>query len=651
MKDYGFIRVAAVSPKVKVADTGFNLQEAKEAIVKAEERQVSLLSFPELSLTGYTCGDLFGTVTLVEAARKALSELVRFTKGRNVCVVAGVPLEIGGNLYNCAAVIRSGALLGLVPKVFIPTYGEFYESRWFRSGRDFLEGAGASVEIDGVEVPVSPNLLFKVGGVTFAVEICEDLWAPVPPSSYHAVEGAQVIVNLSASNEVLLKHFYRKNLVREHSSRTLSAYIYCSSGYGESTQDLVFGGSSFIYENGSLMAETERFTLDTVACYADIDAEKLSVLRRKRSSFGFVTPDGAAQSAYAPLYSTIDAGKAAPTDFEKELLRTIEPHPFVPSGEDVDIDERCREIFSIQVLGLATRLSHIGCEKAVIGISGGLDSTLALIVTTMAFDKLGLSRKGIIGITMPGQGTSSRTRNNATSLMESLGVTTLTIPIVDAVNGHFRDIGHDPEVKDTTYENAQARERTQILMDYANQCGGIVVGTGDLSELALGWCTYNGDHMSMYGVNASVPKTLVRYLCIWAGENVFKAEAPILRDIADTPISPELIPADASGKITQLTEALVGPYELTDFFLYHMFRFGCDAPKLLLLAKKAFGDAYSEDTLKTRLKDFIRRFFSQQFKRSCLPDGPKVGSVSLSPRGDWRMPSDASVAGFLKDLQ
>ena len=650
MNDYGFIRVAAVSPTVKVADVKFNLEAACAAVLKAEEKQVSLLSFPELSLTGYTCGDLFGTVSLRRSAREALSSLARFTAGKKVCVVAGAPLEIAGRMYNCAAVMKDGSVIGIVPKVFIPDYDEFYESRWFRSGKDFLGKVPCETLFDGKAVPVSPNLLFALGKAVFAVEICEDLWTPAPPSSFHAVQGATLLLNLSASNEVLLKHGYRKGIVKEHSARTLSAYVYCSAGFGESTQDLVFGGSSLIYENGALMAEARRFRMEPEMIVADVDVEKLSVLRSKHNTFDVAAPDGSGTSSYSALYKVVDAGAAAPSDFEAQLLRAVDPHPFVPEGDPAEIGERCREILSIQVQGLVTRLLHIKAKKAVVGISGGLDSTLALLVTVMAFDKAGLPRSGVIGITMPGQGTSQRTKSNAVSLMESLGVTTLTIPIVDAVNGHFKDISHDPAVKDTTYENSQARERTQILMDYANQCGGLVIGTGDLSELALGWCTYNGDHMSMYGVNASVPKTLVRYLCVWAGDNVFKAEASILRDIADTPISPELIPADQTGAIVQLTEALVGPYELTDFFLYNFFRFGYDAPKLLFLARKAFGGAYDEKTLETRLKDFFRRFFSQQFKRSCLPDGPKVGSVSLSPRGDWRMPSDASASAFVEGI-
>ncbi|MBQ3846777.1 MAG: NAD(+) synthase, partial [Bacteroidales bacterium] len=499
---------------------------------------------------------------------------------------------------------------------------------------------------------ISPNMLFTVGDATFAIEICEDLWTPLPPSSFHSVAGAKIIVNLSASNEVLMKQQYRKALVCEQSAHTLSGYIYCSSGYGESTQDLVFAGSSMIYENGTLMAEAERFGMESSIIFADLDVEKLTVLRQKQSSFYYVTPDGTKASTYAQMYSRVNVADAVPTDFSQNFYRKVEPLPFVPEGED--IEARCKEILSIQTLGLITRLQHIGAKTAVIGISGGLDSTLALLVTVLAFDRLGWQRNRIIGVTMPGLGTSKRTHSNADDLMEALSITRKEISVVPAVEQHFKDIGHDASAHDSTYENAQARERTQILMDLSNKTGGLVVGTGDLSELALGWCTYNGDHMSMYGVNASVPKTLIRSMCRWIGENLFLEEhtsegrsvGSILFDIADTPISPELTPTDKAGNIAQLTEDLVGPYELNDFFLYHFFRFGASADKILFLAKKAFGSKYEEETLRHWINRFFKRFFSQQFKRSCLPDGPKVGSVSLSPRGDWRMPSDASSELF-----
>lgn len=677
MQQYGFIRVAAVSPEVKVADVDFNYAKICEQIEAAERKQVSLLVFPELAITGYTCGDLFGNSFLIESAENAIGALRTFTKGRRITVVLGAPVRYHDKLYNCAVVIRDGVICGIVPKIYLPNYNEFYEARWFSSGADFLSGnihnEGDFVTKDGDFVRegfigeirfaaqrcnISPNILFTVGPATFAVEICEDLWTPLPPSSFHCVAGAQLIVNLSASNEVLLKHRYRKNLVCEQSAHTLSGYIYCSSGYGESTQDLVYAGSSMIYENGTLMAEAERFGTEASVIMADLDVEKLTVLRQKQSSFFYVTPDGTRASTYAQLYSRVTAGAAEKTDFEKEFYRYIEPHPFVPAGDPSEIDRRCKEITSIQTLGLVTRLAHIQSKTAVIGISGGLDSTLALIITVMAFDKLGWKRDRIIGVTMPGLGTTKRTHTNADDLMEALGITRREISVVPAVEQHFRDIGHDPKVTDTTYENSQARERTQILMDIANQTGGIVIGTGDLSELALGWCTYNGDHMSMYAVNASVPKTLVRSLCRWAAENVFTAPAPegkrsvaeVLLDIIDTPISPELVPASESGEILQLTEDLVGPYELHDFFLYHFFRFGCSPSKIYFLARKAFAGKYTDAELKKWLTQFFRRFFGNQFKRSCLPDSPKVGSVTLSPRGDWRMPSDASRALFLSEI-
>ncbi|MBO7397107.1 MAG: NAD(+) synthase [Bacteroidales bacterium] len=645
MKDFGYIRVAAASPRVKVADVEFNRDRTCELIDKAVEQEVSLLVFPELGISGYTCGDLFGTSTLVEKSEAALRQVCEHTAGKPITVVVGAPVRYNDKLYNCAVIMYGGQIKGIVPKIYLPTYNEFYEARWFASGADFLSGNVHSEKLGGVTI--SPNLLFEAGGACFAIEICEDLWTPLPPSSFHSVAGAQLIVNLSASNEVLLKHTYRKNLVCEQSAHTLTGYIYCSSNYGESTQDLVYGGSSLIYENGTLMAEMERFTSDSQMIVADLDVEKLSILRQKQSSFFYITPDGTKACTYAQLYTRVACGPSAPTDFGKAFFRYIEPHPFVPAGSPVDMRERCREVFNIQVQGLCSRLEHLNMKNAVIGISGGLDSTLALLVTVRAFDRLGLSRKGILGVTMPGLGTSARTRSNADDLMEALGITSKEISVVPAVEQHFRDIGHDPSLIDATYENSQARERTQILMDLANQTGGLVVGTGDLSELALGWCTYNGDHMSMYAVNASVPKTLVRSLCSWAGESGIVAAKTgerdirdILADIVATPISPELTPAK-DGEIAQLTEDLVGPYELHDFFLYHFFRFGASPEKILFLSGKAFGDKYSEEVRKHWLTHFFRRFFGQQFKRSCLPDGPKVGSVSLSPRGDWRMPSDA----------
>lgn len=716
--EFGFIRVAAATPRVKVADVDANVEEICRMAEIAENEQVSILAFPELSVTGYSCGDLFAQELLVSRAEEGVKRLKTFSRGKSLTLVVGVPVRVRGSLYNCAAVIQNGSLKGIVPKIYLPTYNEFYESRWFSSGCDFLSdtlsaygriednakdcsspAAGAEISYAGHKVNVYPNMLFNVGRATFAIEICEDLWTPIPPSSHHALAGAQIIVNLSASNEVLMKHQYRKQLISQQSARTISAYVYSSCGYGESTQDVIYAGSSLIYENGSLMAENKRFSLESGMICADIDIDKLSVLRQKESTFHSVAPDGTGDGLDARRYFAVASGDGAATDFEKCLRRHIDPHPFVP-GNAAERDERCREITDIQVIGLATRLAHIHSQTAVIGISGGLDSTLALIVTVLAFDKLGWDRKRIIGITMPGLGTTTRTHSNASDLMGALGVTSLEIPISKAVAQHFSDIGQNPEVQDVTYENSQARERTQILMDVANKENGIVVGTGDLSELALGWATYNGDHMSMYAVNASIPKTLVRYLVGWAAENHFESDVAvaagrgtvgacggivgaagdesacggvedrgtlpetsredvaghkrsvreILMDIIDTPVSPELKPADSEGNITQKTEDLVGPYELHDFFLYHIFRFGARPSKVYFLARKAFEGVYDDATILKWLNTFIRRFFAQQFKRSCLPDCPKVGSVSLSPRGDWRMPSDAWRTIFLNDL-
>lgn len=674
-KDFGFFRAAAAVPKVRVADTGHNTLEICQLAKQAYEQGASMVVFPELCVTGYTCADLFGQELLLKKAEESVREIMEFSRGKDTVIIIGVPVGFRGRLYNCAAVIRNGNIKGLVPKIYLPNYNEFYEARWFASGSDFLnphnscdgrflsngkdcvrEGFTAEIRYAGQRCNISPNMLFQVGNATIAVEICEDMWTPIPPSSFHAVAGAQVIANLSASNEVLMKNLYREGILCQHSSRTLSAYIYSSAGYGESTQDLVYGGSASIWENGSKLAENERFQTESSIIYADLDIERLEFQRRQKNTFKCIAPDGTDAVSYDRLYSRIPLGSPCNTDFYEKLYRRIEPHPFIPSS---DMDYRCREILSLQVTGLASRLDHINCRTAVIGISGGLDSTLALIVTALAFDKLGWSRDRIVGVTMPGYGTTGRTRNNATDLMEALGTTSREISISGACDRHFQDIGHDKSVHDITYENSQARERTQILMDIANQTGGIVVGTGDLSELALGWATYNGDHMSMYGVNASIPKTLVRSLTAWAANNKFAADSfktangrttrDILLDIVDTPISPELLPADEKGNIKQVTEDVVGPYELHDFFLYNFVHFGFSPEKILLLAEKAFSN-YDHNTIVKWLKTFIHRFFSQQFKRSCLPDGPKVGSVTLSPRGDWRMPSDAKADIFKEML-
>ena len=654
MKDFSLIRVAAAVPEVKVADVEFNLGSISSLINVALAEKASLVAFPELCITGYTCADLFGQDALLSAAESSVARICALTKDRDVTVVVGTPVPFQGRLYNCAAVISNGHLRGLVPKIWLPTYGEFYEGRWFASGSDFLCGSAPGIDIyyAGDNVRLSPNQLFEVGKATVGIEICEDLWTPIPPSSHQAMAGADILVNLSASNEVLMKESYRRQLVGQQSARTISAYIYTSAGWGESTQDLVYAGAALICENGTIMAENKRFQKESSIIYSDVDLEKLSVLRQKMSTFGSFSPDGTAETKYRPLYQRIKAGKTAATDFEAKLYRFVDPHPFVPSGStesDKERDARCNEIISLQVSGLAKRLSHINCKTAVIGVSGGLDSTLALLVTALAFDYLGWKRSRIIGITMPGFGTTKRTHSNADDLMKGLGVTLREISIAPSVKQHFKDIGHDPDVHDVTYENCQARERTQILMDVANQESGIVVGTGDLSELALGWATYNGDHMSMYAVNAGVPKTLVRHLVKWAAQNKFPSAKEILLDIVDTPVSPELLPVDSKGRTNQITEDVIGPYELHDFFLYNFFRFGYAPDKILFLAKKAFPEIEPEVIVKW-LRTFIKRFFGQQFKRSCLPDCPKVGSVTLSPRGDWRMPSDASASIFLSLL-
>ena len=676
--DYGFFRVAAAVPRVKVADVGFNRDSICKLIDKAEEEASSLVVFPELSVTGYTCLDMFAQDLLLSSAEDAVGKIAWHTRGKHVTVVVGAPVRFRGRLYNCAVVIRNGGIKGIVPKIYLPTYAEFDEGRWFASGSDFLsptnqvtgrfvddgrnyyrDGFDSVIKYGSQKCNISPNLLFTVGKATFGIEICEDFWAPIPPSSFLAPSGAQVIVNLSASNEVMAKHRQRMELISNQSGRTVSGYIYCSSGYGESTMDTVYGGSSIICENGRTLAQNERFQMEDSIVFADLDIEKLNIQRQKKNSFRGMAPDGTSACEYSGLYSRYDLGEAAPTDFDARLYRQVEPHPFLPEGDPALEADNCREILSIQSTGLVARMEHIGCSKAIIGVSGGLDSTLALIVTAMAFDKLGLPRSGIIGITMPGLGTTKRTKSNAVDLMEALGVTSREISVVPAVEQHFKDIAHDPTVMDSTYENAQARERTQILMDTANQENGLVIGTGDLSELALGWCTYNGDHMSMYGVNASVPKTLIRHLVKWAAKNVFTAPpaqgsrsvAEILFDIADTPISPELMPADQKGEIKQKTEDLIGPYELHDFFIYNFMRYGYSPRKIHFLACRAFKGSYAPETILRWLKKFYWRFFSQQFKRSCMPDGPKVSLVSFSPRGDFRMPSDAKVRLWAEELE
>ena len=633
---YGFMKVAAAVPVVKVADVDYNVGQVESLIAQAEGQGVEVMVFPELCLTGYSCQDLFHQQLLIDKAEEGLLKLLDFTRKLDVIAIVGLPVQIGSRLFNCAAVIQGGTLLGLVPKTYLPNYSEFYEKRWFASANE-LTPQDIYLAGSPVHVTSQPTIFTTCDGARFGIEICEDVWAPMPPSVTLALEGADVILNLSASDELIGKHQYLCQLLAQQSARTISGYVYAGCGFGESTQDVVYGGNAMIFENGRLLCEGERFSFQPQIRITQIDVERLRTERRLNSTF-FVSKADNVEC------NIVQCRSISPRDFE--LVRTFDPHPFIPAADEMQ--STCDEILNIQVAGLAKRLYHIGLSKAIIGISGGLDSTLALLVTVKAFDKLGLDRRGIIGITMPGFGTTDRTHQNALKLMEQLGVTIREISIAKAVTQHFEDIGHDAKVHDATYENSQARERTQILMDVANKENAIVVGTGDLSELALGWATYNGDHMSMYGVNAGVPKTLVRHLVTYlAGE----LATEVLLDIVDTPISPELTPADEHGQIKQKTEDLVGPYELHDFFIYYFMRFGFRPSKIFLMARKAFSGSYDDEVIKHWLTVFCRRFFSQQFKRSCMPDGPKVGSVSLSPRGDWRMPSDASSALWLKDVE
>ena len=634
--DYGFVRVAAAVPHVSVADCYYNIKQTEGLMRKAAAQGVQLMTFPELGITAYTCLDLFQKQTLLQNAEAALLQLVDNTSDLDVFTIVGLPLVTENRLVNAAVAFRKGKILGVVSKTYLSNAKEYQECRWFTSSLDLLDD---SIRIGDGTYPMSSYLLFSAGSVSVGIEICEDLWTPVPSSSLLAMEGANIIFNLSGSNEVTGKHHYRRSLVAHQSSRCICGYVYAMCGYGESSTDLVFPGGGIIAENGVILEDSGRFTMQEELIINEIDVEKLRNDRQANPSF----MQGA--KGLLPDKVLVVPFRLPKADIQK-LTRKIDPHPFVPSGEA--LSERCEEVLNIQIAGLAKRISHIQAKTAVIGISGGLDSTLALLVTVMTFDALKLPRKQILGVTMPGFGTTDRTYNNALSLMRSLDITIREISIVKATLQHFEDIGHDPEVHDVTYENSQARERTQILMDIANQENGLVVGTGDLSELALGWATYNGDHMSMYGVNASIPKTLVRSLVEWvARTKVDEASGKTLLDIADTPISPELIPADKDGNIAQKTEDLVGPYELHDFFLYHFLRFGSTPEKICYLAEQAFEGRYDKETIKKWLHTFFRRFFNQQFKRNCLPDGPKVGSISLSPRGDWRMPSDASSSLWL----
>lgn len=631
--NYGFLRAAAASLKLKPADPEFNKNEIIRAIDEAVKNETRLLVTPELSVTGYTCADLFFSKALYNSAMSALVEIAEYTNGKNIAVLVGVPVEYKNSLYNCAAVLVNGVVAGLVPKIHIANYNEFYEKRWFASGADFK--TAQDIEFCGFNTKIGPQLFDLGDGAILGVELCEDLWVPCPPSGELSLSGANIIANLSASDEYASKAQYRRELVSNQSARCICGYVYAGASVFESTTDLLFGGALFAAENGTVLAEGERFQRKTNIIYADIDVEKINTLRVKNMSF----------ENNSQQVEILDAKVENNSNDLK--FRYVDAHPFVPDNDDKR-RERCREIFSIQAGALAKRLEHVGSTGAVVGISGGLDSTLALLVCTKAMSLLGKENSDILGVTMPGFGTTGRTYNNALKLMNCLGVTVREVDIKEACMLHMRDIEHDADTHDITYENTQARERTQVLFDLANKHGKLLVGTGDLSELAMGWCTYNGDHMSMYGVNASVPKTLVRYLVDYVASVSEKDTADVLYDILDTPVSPELLPPDENGNIAQKTEENIGPYELHDFFLYNFIRFGFSKEKLIRLALKAFDEKYSEDTVEKWADVFIKRFFISQFKRSCVPDSPKVGSVSLSPRGDWRMPSDASFAAFIK---
>ena len=639
--NYGFVKVAAAVPHVQVADCFYNIQQMEGLMRQASDKGVQIIAFPEMSVTAYTCLDLFAQQTLLKNAEQALLKLVSDTADLNILTIAGAPLVTENRLINAAIAFQAGKILGVVPKTYIPNYKEFQEQRWFTSATELRD---KTVSIGNRTYPLGSHLLFTAGQVKVGIEICEDLWVPVPPSSLLAMEGANILVNISASNELIGKHHYLRSLICQQSARCMAGYVYASAGFGESSTDLVFAGNGIIAENGTLLEESPRFTMQEQLVISEIDIENLQNDRQVNTSFMHgASTLLASETITIPFALSENSGQPV-------LTRSVDPHPFTPSGDA--LKERCEEIFQIQVAGLVKRIVHTHSRTAVVGISGGLDSTLALLVTVMTFDALNIPRNQILGITMPGFGTTDRTYTNACDLIRSLGVTLKEISIKDACLQHFKDISHNPSVHDVTYENSQARERTQILMDVANQENGMVIGTGDLSELALGWATYNGDHMSMYGVNGSIPKTLVRYLVEWVAHNrVDEASRATLLDIVDTPISPELIPADENGNIKQKTEDLVGPYELHDFFLYHFLRFGSSPAKIYFLAQQAFGGSYDKETIRKWLHTFFRRFFQQQFKRSCLPDGPKVGSVSLSPRGDWRMPSDAMATLWLKEIE
>lgn len=635
-KKFGYVRVAASVPELKVANVEFNTDEVIKEIKSLDKEGVQIVTFPELCLTGYTCADLFSQDILISKSKEAIKKVIDETKVLDIISIIGAPIVCDNQLFNCAVVINKGEILGIVPKTYIPNYGEFYEKRWFSTSNTLTSRI---IKMFGKEVPIGIELIFRDKDddkFTFGIEVCEDLWSPKAPSVEAALNGATMIFNLSASNEVIGKYGYRKNLINMQSAKNVCAYIYSSSGVNESTTDLVFSGYASIAENGSTLVENNRFDFETNHIVADVDIQRLMNNRIKDISFMGI---GASSN-----YRVIDIEL---NDKNEDLFRTYDAYPFVPSNESKRA-ERCSEIVNIQACGLAKRIKHTGMKKCVIGISGGLDSTLAFLVVIEAYRKLGISFDNLIGVTMPGFGTTGRTYNNALTLMKNYGVTMREVSIKDASLQHFKDIGLDPEDRSVTYENTQARERTQILMDIANKEGGLVIGTGDLSELALGWCTYNGDHMSMYAVNTSIPKTLVRYLVKYFADIESNEECKkTILDILDTPISPELLPPDKNGNIKQQTESVVGPYILHDFFLYHFMRYGASPEKIKYIANKTFDGMYDESTIDKWLKFFIKRFFNQQFKRSCLPDGPKVGTISVSPRGDLRMPSDADASSWL----
>lgn len=640
LTDFGLLRLGVVTPELRVADVDFNIEQICQVARQASQQQCRLLLFPELCLTGYTCADLFFQQHLQTKVEQGLVGLAQFSATEELTLIVGAPLSVSGRLFNCAVLIANGEICGAVPKTFLPNSGEFYEQRWFCSG---TERSSNYILIENQQIPFGDDLLFRASDFSeclLGIEICEDAWSVAPPSGSQALAGATLLLNLSASPEILGKEAYRRALVSAQSARCLAAYAYASAGPNESSTDLVFSGHSLIAENGQILTETERFQFESQLAVADIDLQRLVGERQRNSSFASGHPEHnfriqSFQLTTCPVH---------------ELRRPLARTPFVPP-DDAERNARCQEIFLLQTSGLVKRLRHTGSKQVVIGLSGGLDSTLALLVTVKAFERLGLNRQGIVAVTMPGFGTTKRTRGNAGELAELLGTELRIVPIDAAVVQHFADIGHDQTCHDITYENSQARERTQILMDIANQVGGLVIGTGDLSELALGWCTYNGDHMSMYGVNSGVPKTLVRYLVAWCAQVEFSGRtSQVLEDVCATPVSPELLPPDADGNIGQLTEKVVGPYELHDFFLYQVVRMHFAPAKVLFLAEQAFSDLPRKELLHW-LQQFYRRFFSQQFKRSCLPDGPKVGTVALSPRGDWRMPSDAAVNLWLQQLE